>query len=176
MFLFSGLKCPLHSYPESGKHLLSSDSEKKRKKKGGCFPGAGSGDSLSTNLHFPPGLPELKASTGKARGAPGTLPTPRGPRLREKGLEPGNPLIRLAPIGCPQGTSMPSWCYANEGESHWLGPRRQPRRRRRGEPGWPQLGPNPRSPSRPLGVVPRARPRGDPLPGLPSEEAPRPAF
>lgn len=27
----------------------------------------------------------------------------------------------LAPIGCPQGTLLPSLCYANEGEAHWLG-------------------------------------------------------
>lgn len=171
MFLFNGLKWPLHSYPESGKHLpFFQTVRKKEKKRGGVL-------SWGLERGFPLHVGALSTPLTRAEGEPsdgarGTWEHSRHPAAPA----PGNPLIRLAPIGCPQGTSMPSWCYANEGESHWLGPRRQLRRLWRGEPGWPQLGPNPRSPSRPLGAVPRARPRGDPRSGSPSEEAPRPAF
>lgn len=50
----------------------------------------------------------------------GSLPQTPLP-LPKKGLELGGSANELAPIGCPQGTLMPSLCYANEGEAHWLG-------------------------------------------------------
>jgi hypothetical protein len=83
------------------------------------FLGAESGDSLSRNRPFPLHPQKQKATT--ALGAGDTWQPSLDPSsTSQEGSGALESAKELAPIGCPQGTLLPSLCYANEGEAHWL--------------------------------------------------------
>lgn len=157
----------LHSLPEPGKHLPFFQIGRKNP---GTFLGLGAGIPSPRTCIFRSAYPSCRRPRRRSLGHLGTLQAPWVPLLPEKGLEPGNPLIKLAPIGCPQGTSMPSLCYANEGESHWLGLRWPRRRAPAGRAGWAASGTKAHGTLAPPRAVPGAGPPGELLRRPLSEE------